>query len=223
MKQVLIIPFLFSSVSSQTQSSAEVFLNTGAYQRAYHTAVKRQDYQTASFAALLYVQYKAPQNIVWIDRAITNGKYAVKLAPQQAEAHLLLGSALGMKAELSGLSLTALNLAHQCRASYEKSLKLKPDLAEAQIALARWHSNAYAKAGVISGGNPNKARQLSIKALKSDPNNMHIVVQAAHIQLDLKNTQKAKALFKKSLSFPAKSIAERSLKQQTKETLAKLK
>lgn len=223
MKRIFTILLFFSSASSQPLSSVKDFLNTGAYQRAYHMAVKNQDYQTASFAALLYVQYKAPQNIAWIDRAITSGKYAVKLAPQQAEAHFLLGSALGIKAELSGFSLNALNLAHQCRASYEKSLKLKPDLAEAQIALARWHSNAYAKAGVISGGNPNKARQISAKVLKNNPNNIHIVIQAAHIQLDLKNTQKAKALFQKSLSFPAKSIVEHSLKKQAKETLAKLK
>lgn len=223
MKYIL-LSIYFCCFSLAQATSLTDLMQKGQYSRAYYTALKQQDFITASEAAVLHHEFHSPQHTIWIDRAISAGKQAVQSSSNKAEALFHLGSAFGLKASISGLSLKALQHSYQSRTYYEKSLQLRPHSAKTKIALAYWHASAYAKAGVISGGNPNTALQLSTKALNTkSKKSVYILIYAAQTQLELKNKKQAQALFQKSLSYPAKSAADRALQKQAQRALKQLK
>lgn len=102
---------------------------------------------------LLSRSYYAREN--W-DEAVEAGKRAVALNPSSSDYHLWLGRALGEKADsVSWKWWTAISLAKQARAQFEKAVELDASNLGAQSDLAEF----YAEAPGLVGGGKDKARK----------------------------------------------------------------
>lgn len=209
-------------------SAAPELLAAGDYARAYEAATTGGDPLTATQAATAASLYGAPPGSadqgLWLARAVSSGRAAVQAAQgaQGARAHLALGTALCLQAERGGFTLGAYRLSRACRAEYERSLALDAGLSEARAALARWHSGAWARAGLIGGGDPATARRLAAQALAEAPRSLRVVVQVATAYLDLRATTAARALLERSLTLAAQDAQDRELQAGARATLAGL-
>jgi tetratricopeptide (TPR) repeat protein len=137
-------------------------LNRGRADEAIRTLNQQV---TASNSAdgyhLLCRAYYAVQDY---DSAVKNGERAVQLNPNNANFHLWLGRAYGMKAEQAN-ALSAFSLARKTVASFEKSVQLDPSDWHARRDLAEF----YVEAPGIVGGGKDKARRLADNVASSDP------------------------------------------------------
>ncbi len=93
---------------------------------------------------------------------------AVRLAPDNSEAHLWLGRAYGRRAETSTF-LTAPGLATKARASFEQAVTLDPANTEAASDFFEY----YLEAPGFLGGGMEKAKALAEKTRESDPAEYH--------------------------------------------------
>ncbi len=208
---------------SVVAGSAADLLVEGNYAAAYEAAQASKDPLNASRAALAQVFYKTNKDSVWIDRALAAGQAAVKAEPNNPEAYLNLGGALGLKAELSGFSFSALSFAKDSRAALEKGLALAPNLPEAQMALASWHAGGFAKVGFLSGGKPSTAKKLATQAITTAPNSIRILAEAGQVYLNLRDHKEARAMFEKVALLTPHNAVEREMQAQAKATLSQMK
>ncbi len=214
------VTLLLAALGLACASPATDLLGSGDYARAYAAAVQAGDALTASRAALDQGMYRNEDTALWFSRATEQGRRAVKQAPDSAEAHYHLGSALGQQANVSSSLFGALGLARECRSEYDRALSLNPNLSEARVALARWHSAAYARAGRVSGGNPETARQLATQTLQGGSGNIYTLTMAAYVYFDLKDRTRALPLMQKALKLPPRTAEEKDLQAQAAAFLA---
>lgn len=212
-----------SALASALASAATELLSSGQYAGAFGAATAAGDSLTATQAAVAAALYGPSDETRWLDRAVTAGRAAIHAAPDSAPAHLELGTALCLQAGRSGFTLGAYRLSRECRSEYERSLALDTGFSEARAALARWHSGAWARAGIIGGGNPATARKLAVQALGEAPRNLRVVVQVATVYLELKAAPAARALLERSLTLSAQDAQDRDIQAGVRATLAGLK
>jgi tetratricopeptide (TPR) repeat protein len=93
---------------------------------------------------------------------------AVRVDPDNGEAHLWLGRAYGRRAETSTF-LTAPGLATKARSSFERSVELNPADKEAVSDLFEY----YLEAPGFLGGGLDKARSLAERTMNGDPSEYH--------------------------------------------------
>ena len=204
-------------------SGATELLISGQYAQAFDSATGAGDPLTATQAAVAAALYSSGDQRLWLDNAVSAGRAAVHAAPDDARTHLELGTALCLQAGRGGFTLGAYRLSRECRAGYERSLTLDARFSEARAALARWHSGAWARAGIIGGGDPATARRLAAQALAEAPRNLRVVVQVATVYLELKAVPAARALLERSLTLSAQDAQERELQAGARATLARLR
>ncbi|PNY82035.1 tetratricopeptide repeat protein [Deinococcus koreensis] len=229
----LIFTVLMSAVLwPSAGAAAPELLAAGDYARAFESATTAGDPLTATQAAVAAALYGATSGNsasgsadqgLWLERAVSSGRAAVQAAPQSARAHLELGTALCLQAGRGGFTLGAYRLSRACRAEYERSLALDAGLSEARAALARWHSGAWARAGLIGGGDPATARRLAAQALREAPQNVRVVVQVATAYLELRATSAARTLLERSLALSPQDAQDRDLQAGARATLAGLR
>lgn len=90
-----------------------------------------------------------------VDAAVMMGEKAVKLAPNDAAAHLALAEAVGDKAQNAG-KLKQLGLAKRFKKEAETAISLDPKMVDARIHLIAFHMQAP---GIV-GGDKKKAKAL---------------------------------------------------------------
>ncbi|THF83961.1 hypothetical protein E7T09_20850 [Deinococcus sp. KSM4-11] len=220
-----VLPLLLSLLFPVTAlaSPATTLLAAGQYAQAYEAARTAGNDLEASDAALAEALYHAADPRVWLDRAVDSGRAATHAAPDDAHAHLTLGTALCSQAARGGYTLGAFRLSRACRAEYERSLSLNPDLAETRAALARWHSGAWVRAGLIGGGSPDTARRLAAAAQAQEPANLRVLVQVGLVALDLRDSGWARVAFQQVLALAPADAQERALQAVARANLDQLR
>lgn len=215
----LLLPLLLIGTAAATPASD--LLNDGDYARAYAAALQTGELVTASRAAMNQAIYRENNSQSWLDRSIDLARKAVQQAPNSTDAHFVLGSALGNKARLTSSLFTALRFSRECRSEYELAVRLQPNNGEALISLARWHSGAYAKAGRISGGNPDTARKLALQVLQNGPATSFNLIQAGYVFFEIGEDAHGRTVMEKGLTVPAASAEEKEVQNLAKAYLSK--
>ncbi|WP_295817258.1 hypothetical protein [uncultured Deinococcus sp.] len=221
MRVLLLLCALLTSTAAGVTLAATL-LAAGQYAQAYDAARAAGSDLDASDAALAEALYHAADPHVWLERAVTAGRAATRAAPNDAHAHLTLGTALCSQAARGGFTLGAYQLSRACRGEYERSLILNPGLAEARAALARWHSGAWVKAGVIGGGRPDTARTLAAHAQAQTPDSVRVLVQVGLVAVDLHDVAWARRVLQHALGLTATDAQERDLQAVARAALARL-
>ncbi|WP_309570426.1 hypothetical protein [Deinococcus sp.] len=223
-------PLLLAAVLATTvlaapalATPAGTLLAAGQYALAYATAHAAGSDLEASNAALAEALYHAADPRVWLERAVEAGQAATRAAPDDALTHLTLGTALCSQAARGGFTLGAYRLSRACRAEYERSLSLNPGLAESRAALARWHSGAWVRAGLIGGGSADMARHLAVQAQAQAPGSVRVLVQVGLVAADLHDPGWARADLSRALALVPADAQERDLQAVARLTLAHLK
>ncbi|MFC3832293.1 MULTISPECIES: hypothetical protein [Deinococcus] len=221
MRVLLLLGALLTSTAAGVMPAATL-LAAGQYAQAYDAAHAAGSDLAASDAALAEALYHAADPQVWLERAVTAGRAAIRTAPDDARAHLTLGTALCSQAARGGFTLGAYQLSRACRDEYERSLILNPGLTEARAALARWHSGAWVKAGVIGGGRPDTARTLAAHAQAQAPDSVRVLVQVGLVAVDLRDDAWARSTFRQALALSPDGAQERDLQAVARAALARL-
>ena len=102
--------------------------------------------------------------------AIDSAEEAVKLAPDDAQAHLWLGNALGMRIGQVNM-LRKVTLAPSLRDAFEAAVRLDPNLLAAREALMQF----YLQAPAAMGGGVEKAKAQVAETLRRNPVRGHLM------------------------------------------------
>jgi tetratricopeptide (TPR) repeat protein len=104
-----------------------------------------------------------------LDRGVTAGENAIRLAGNRPEGHFWLAANMGRLAETFGL-MQALKYRGRIKDELEKALLVNPEwqAGSADDALGQW----YATVPRLFGGSSQKAEQHLRSALQRDPNNL---------------------------------------------------
>ncbi|ALW87532.1 hypothetical protein [Deinococcus actinosclerus] len=196
-------------------------LDGGDYAQVYARAQAGGDAVTASRAAAAMTEYRAGGRD-WAARAAQAARQATAARPGDPDAQLALGSALGLQARAAGYTLGALNTAQQARAALDRALNLAPDRADIQAVLAEWHAGAWAKAGIFSGGNQERARTLATAAARRAPDTLFVQVHAG-IALSLIHDPQARATLTRAVTLDARTPLDRDIQAQARRVLDGLK
>lgn len=200
--------------------AADALLGSGEYARAFAAATQAGNAVTASRAAAAMTEYRAA-GPDWTARAVQAARQAVSAAPDSPDSHLALGSALGLQARAGGYTLGALNTAQQARAALDRALSLAPERTDIQAILAEWHAGAWAKAGVFSGGNQDRARTLATAAARRSPDSVFVQAHAG-IALSLIRDPQARAVLNRAVTLPAQDALDRDTQTQARGVLGRL-
>lgn len=116
---------------------------------AAEALVKAEPKNGSAWVALTQARVYAKRN----EKAVEAGERAVELAPNDPQAHLWLGNALGNRIGEVGM-IGKMSLAPDLRDAFERAVKLDPTLIEARYALVEF----YLQAPSAIGGGIDKAR-----------------------------------------------------------------
>lgn len=216
-----LLALLTATLLATAQASpATDALGAGQYAQAYQLAQQAHDAATASSAAAALITFNPHPSAANIDQALSAAQAAVKAAPNAAQPHLDLAAAYGIKASSNGTSplhLSAtLQLARNARQELEKAVSLEPKSGRTLSALSRYHAEAYARAGRLSGGNPDTARKLAAQALQTAGNDISVYVNVGAALLSLKDTAGGQGALKKALSLTAQNALERDYQREAR-------
>jgi tetratricopeptide (TPR) repeat protein len=117
---------------------------------------------------------------------IDAAEHAVKLAPDDAQAHRLLGNAYAMRIGQVGM-LGKMTLAPKVRGAFERAVALDPNLIEARFALMEY----YLQAPGAMGGGLDKAQAQAAQIARRDPAQGHLA-QARLAGFDERKDEAAK-------------------------------
>lgn len=225
LERVRVLPLLLLclTITPALATPASTLLAAGQYAQAYEAARTAGADLDAADAALAEALYHAADPRLWLERAVQAGRAATHDAPDDARAHLTLGTALCSQAARGGYTLDAYRRSRECRAEYERSLGLEPALAEARAALARWHSGAWLRAGVFGGGHPDTARTLAMQAQTEAPGSLRVLVQVGLVAADLHDAVWARAALGRALALTPSDAQERDLQGVARAALDRLK
>lgn len=219
----LVLSLSLGLLAHAAASPATDAFKAGQYAAAYEASLKEGDKLGASQAALAQGMYRQGNQNVWFGHAERLARQAVKDTPKSARAHYLLASAVGQQANTAGNLLRALDLAKETEREFKQALALEPNYPAAAIALARWHSAAYARAGRISGGNPETARTLSTQTVQKNPQDLFVLIMAGYVAADLGDKTQSQQLLERGLAQTPHTAWDRDVQAQAKVFLSGLK
>ncbi len=150
------------------------------------------------------------------DEAVGAAKEAVKLLPDDPEAHLALARAWGRLGQYRGV-LESLNLATLIRDELDTILELEPKNHGALHALALWHLNVP----WIFGGRSEATRPLFEQAIAIEPTVLHHLEYAESL-LTLGDPAAARVQLEAALALPAETAADRDEQARARALLGTL-
>ncbi len=165
----------------------------------------------------------------FLERAMQLGEEAVRADSANAEAYYQSAHAVGRYAQSVG-KLTALRrgLAGKIRGLLEDTLAIRPDFAEAHMALGSWHAG-IASAGRIARflykGNRKNAVTHFDRALDLEPDSRVILLEYALNlpELDREDgRERARALLSRAAELPVRDAYEEFIQQDVLKALAEL-
>ena len=95
---------------------------------------------------------KGDEKQALLERATKLARKAVRLEPQNPDAHLQLAHALGRYAQTISISeMLEKGYPNQVREELEEVLRLKPDMSAVHLSLGSWHAEARHGGGIMAG------------------------------------------------------------------------
>ena len=145
-------------------------------------------------------------------RAMELAEKAVRLDPQNPEAHLQLAHALGRYAQsISIVEALDKDYPGKVREALEEALRLKPDMAAAHLSLGSWHAEARHSGGIIAGALFGASKKDALghlqRALELAPDDKLTLYLYAHGLLLLdrsSNYDRARELLARAIRIPSK-------------------
>jgi len=148
-------------------------------------------------------------------------KYAQKALEfkNSAEAHYLLGSAIGYGLAEKGLSAVA--RVGEVKSEFEAALKLDPNHSEATFALAQWHLNVPP----MMGGRLSEAERLFARAVDLNPKRVsyRLYYAEALLKISGRNKRRAVAQLEEGLKITPTSDGMREIQDRIRQKLESLR
>ena len=164
------------------------------------------------------------------DRATNHGMEAVRLDPQNVQAHLQLAHAMGRYAQVVGvIEVLGNRYVTRVRDALETAAELDPESAMAHLGIASWHSEALDKAGIISrllfGASNARALEHIDLALEHGSDMKVVQLETGYALLLLSERRyggRALQLFRNARELPIGNAWEGFLHERALEMLAEL-
>ena len=164
-------------------------------------------------------------------RAIRAADEAIRLDPDNPEAHFQSAHAIGREAQTVSV-MEALNrgYARRTREAAEEALRLDPEMAEAHLTLASWHAEIVNKVGGLIARVTYRATRRNAldyyeKALELAPDEKTVYLEYSNGLLLLgrnRNREQARELLSRGLQIPPGDAYGRIIHDLTAERLAAL-
>lgn len=188
-------------------------------------------YALAAQSLAVYGHYAAPEedrNAV-LDRAVELGEAATGADPANAEAHFQAAHALGRHAlSIGRLSALREGLAGRIRDFLDAALAIRPDFADAHVALGSWHAD-IADAGRIArwmfGGDREEAIIHFERALELAPDSKVVLLEYGLRLPELDRDgggERAREMLSRAVELPAQDAYGEFIHGDVVEALASL-
>lgn len=134
----------------------------------------------------LYARLEEAEIVASLNEAAERGEAALRLLPDDANAHYTLALVLGRYSQrVSILRALAQGMAERVRSHLERALELEPRHAEAYVALGLFHAEIVAKLGSIAAGLTYRASAAAAikhfeRALELTPQSPIALMEYAH-------------------------------------------
>ena len=212
---------LAADVSGQSIHDAESAFTDGRFVEAADIAEAvgtSAGYALAAKSLATYVHFVATEEEdrdEVIDRAMRMGEEAVRADSTNAEAHFQFAHAVGRYAQTAG-TMTALRkgLGGKVRDLLEAALAIKPDFAEAHLALAGWHADVAAAGRVarwMYGGNREDAITHFERAMELEPEHKVVLFEYG-VRLSFldeeRGKERAEEMLLRALELPVRDVYE---------------
>ena len=221
--------------SAQSIEAARAALDEGRFIEAAELAEPLETSESYALAARAlaihgYHFAKDDEQQTLFKRATKLGREAVRLDPQNPDAHLQLAHALGRYTQSIDLS-EALHKGYpeEVREELEEAIRIKPDMAAAHFSLGSWHAQARHSggimAGILYGANVKDAFTHFERALELAPDDKPTLYQYALgiLLLDRNsNYKQARDLLTRAVEAPSKDAYDRITHESAIELLEDL-
>ena len=188
-------------------------------------------YALAAQSLAVYGHYVAPEedrNAV-LERAVELGEAAVEADPANADAHLQAAHALGRRAlSIGRLSALREGMAGRIRDFLDAALAIRPDFADAHVALGSWHADIDA-AGRIArwmfGGDREEAIIHFERALELAPDSKAVLLEYGLRLPELDRDggrERAREMLSRAAELPARDAYGEFIHGDVVEALASL-
>ena len=190
-----------------------------------------EGYALAAESLAIHGHYLAPkeQQAQLLDRAMRLAQEAIRSDTENPQAHLQSAHAMGRYTQAIGTLKVKRDYARQVRAAIERALWLDPELAEAHLSLATWHTEAITGGGfmarVLFGASGEDAIKHYEAALELAPHAKIVHTEYALGLLLLgerKNREEARRLLERAVELPAADAHDRIIHDRAVAKLAEL-
>ncbi len=227
--------FSASIASAQSIEAARAALDEGRFIEAAELTESLKTSEGYALAAKSlaihgYHFAKDSEQQALFKRATKLAEEAVRLDPQNPDAHLQLAHALGRYTQSIDLT-EALRKGYpeKVREELEEAIRIKPDMAAAYFSLGSWHAQARhsggVMAGILYGASVKDAFTHFGRALELAPDDKPTLYQYAHgiLLLDRNsNYEQARDLLTRAVKAPSKDAYDRIIHELAVELLEDL-
>ena len=158
-----------------------------------------------------------------LQRAMHLAERAVRLAPEDPEAHFQLAHAVGRYAQsISPMKALRQGYAGRSRAAIEAALRLDPDMVHARVSLGSWHADVVARAGrfiarTAYGATRKAAIENYERALELAPDDKIVLAEVARGLLALDRREhrvRARELLSSAVGMPSEDAFEQIIHKE---------
>jgi tetratricopeptide (TPR) repeat protein len=222
--KILLVTFFLGLLNLLQAQNVQSLIDQGNYLQAYEEALGLADTENlalASRAATFYADYQAPSEDKnkWYTKAEEAAQEALKLDNKNAVAYSYLAQAQGRLGQYRGI-LESLGLADAIKNNAEKALELDPDLNEAKITLAIWHSELTARGvGWLYGASESKALELMQSVSQQEADTILYQFEYANILQRLGKPDEARSYYQNVLDLSPQVSVDTYMLEQAKQAL----
>ena len=223
---LLLFIFILRPAFGQSYDGVEALFNAGDFEqtitqgRAMGTSAGLTLALRGQLVLIQYV-YEPEDRMAAIEQAINDGQKAVALDPDNVEAKINLGIAVGLR----GKPNKSVFDGKESRRLFEEALAMSPENSWALGTLASWHAETVHQAGFLAarfvmGARKKNAWALFEEAMEHEPGNL--TIRAAYVRALMKlNPKKHDDLIRAHMDYilaaPADNALERLMKEQIRQ------
>ncbi len=222
-RRLLVLSFVLFAVVALA-GGAEL-LATGELAVAWQAGAQSNDpaeLAAAAEAASLMAQYRASsddERRLWLERTEQAARRLIELFPDDPEGYYQLAHAQAEMIRFVGI-FGKIGLASAIKENLDACLERDPRHARALMGLALWNMElAQRGLGWLYGARLEEVRPLLQRAVELKPGSIEIRKNYGFAMIKLRDWPAARAQLQKTLSLPARNVADRLHQQRAAELL----
>jgi tetratricopeptide (TPR) repeat protein len=225
--RIIFTIFFLGLLSAYQAQTLQNLIDQGEFLQAYEEGIskaKTSDLALASRAAIFYADYQASteEKASWYDKAEKAAQQALALDSNNALAYLYLAQAQGRLGQYQGI-LQSLNLADAIKKNAEKAITLDPNLNEATITLAIWHSELASRGvGWLYGASEEKALELLASIAEQEADTFLFHLEYGNILAKFQKNEEAIRQYQTVLALTPQVATDFAMLEQARQTLEML-